>query len=339
MSYQPVAVDRPDRYRIPVEDYIHYQTQGFLLVRNLVSQEEIGNIREHAMDILYGRALLHGLQPPPPDATQEELMQRFSRVHMLHLVDQISEQALLHPRVLDVIEALTGPDVLALQTMLFFNAPGMGGQGWHQDSYYITTYPDTLMGAWMALERADEENGCLWVAPGSHAEPIYPDSARGSLMHASGVFSDLPFVENTSHLDDDVNQLSAMTRKWPQMIPAVMEAGDVLFFHGHLLHRSHPNTSSDRWRRAFVSHYCNARSWAPWNHGIPFEGDSANDQHILARGKTHLGFAQPRFGTPCAAVSERGSKEIADVPGSAASGIAASAPDFNWGARKKVPQT
>ena len=58
---------------------------------------------------------------------------------------------------------------------------------------------------------------------------------------------------------------------------------------------------SDRSRRAFVGHYCNARSWVPWNHGQPFEGAAANDQHILARGTTHLSYAQPLFGTPCAA--------------------------------------
>jgi hypothetical protein len=50
-----------------------------------------------------------------------------------------------------------------------------------------------------------------------------------------------------------------------------------------------------------VSHYCNARSWVPWNHGDPYEGESANYLHILARGKTHLPYAQPRFGTACAA--------------------------------------
>jgi phytanoyl-CoA hydroxylase len=73
-----------------------------------------------------------------------------------------------------------------------------------------------------------------------------------------------------------------------------------VFFGGHILHRSHSNRS-DRSRRAFVGHYCNARSWVPWNHGQPFEGAAANDLHILARGTTHLPYAQPLFGTPCAA--------------------------------------
>ena len=33
----------------------------------------------------------------------------------------------------------------------------------------------------------------------------------------------------------------------------------------------------------------------------PYEGDAANQHHILARGSTHLPYAQPMFGTDCAA--------------------------------------
>jgi hypothetical protein len=46
---------------------------------------------------------------------------------------------------------------------------------------------------------------------------------------------------------------------------------------------------------------CNARSLVRWNHGQPWDGDSSNYLHILARGATHPAYAQPRFGTPCAA--------------------------------------
>src|SRR6266487_1980916 len=66
-------------------------------------------------------------------------------------------------------------------------------------------------------------------------------------------------------------------------------------------HVSHSNRSRTRLRRSFVGHYCNARSWVPWNSGAPYEGESANYLHILARGSTHLPYAQPRFGTHCAA--------------------------------------
>ena len=49
------------------------------------------------------------------------------------------------------------------------------------------------------------------------------------------------------------------------------EPGDVVYFGGHIIHWSFTN-ESDRPRRSFVGHYCNARSWVPWNHGQPFEG-------------------------------------------------------------------
>lgn len=302
MSYRVLSVSRPDRYAVKVDEYVHYQRSGYLVVRDLVAQNEVEELKQHAMDLFYGRKIVPGVEPPPPEATEEQLMRRFSRVHMLHRVDAMSERFLLHPRILDVLEALIGPDVLALQTMLFYNPPGRGGQGWHQDAYYITTYPDTLIGAWLAIDDADEENGCLWVAPGSHAEPIYPDPhPQRGYVHSDGVFADISPVENVSHLDDEVNTLAPIAQKY-EWVSVPLQSGDAVFFQGHLLHRSYPNRTRDRWRRAFVSHYCNARSWVPWNHGIPYEGDCANYQHILARGTTHLPFAKPKFGTPCAAL-------------------------------------
>lgn len=287
MAYLPKAVERADRYKVKVDEYIHYRREGYLKVEGLVSPEDVAKLRAWAIEQWEHKIQAAGVWSPNP-----------SRVHQLHRVDPIAEWGLLHPRILDVLEALIGPDVLALQTMLFHNPPGTGGQGWHQDSCYITTYPDTLIGAWLALEPADEENGCLWVVPQSHFEPIYPPTAIPyAHVHAANAFEDLHEVDNVSHLDDEVNTLTHIVRKYPPPIPVPMAPGDVLFFEGHLLHRSYPNRTSDRWRRSFVNHYCNARSWVPWNHGAPYEGDSANYQHILARGSTHLPFAKPKFGT------------------------------------------
>jgi hypothetical protein len=75
-----------------------------------------------------------------------------------------------------------------------------------------------------------------------------------------------------------------------------MEPGDVAFFAGHVLHRSHTNRSKERFRRSFVGHYANARSFTMW--GSPDRRSPANHVHILARGATHLPCGQPRFGTP-----------------------------------------
>jgi ectoine hydroxylase-related dioxygenase (phytanoyl-CoA dioxygenase family) len=40
-----------------------------------------------------------------------------------------------------------------------------------------------------------------------------------------------------------------------QAVPCHLKAGDVLFFNGSVIHGSYPNTSSTRFRRAFICHY------------------------------------------------------------------------------------
>ena len=304
---------RPERYRVKVAQYIDYHRDGFIVVRGLASPDVVEELKCYADDMLYGRIDAPGARPLNFESTPSERYARFSRIHMIHRHHAVAEEHFLYPPVIDVLEALIGPDVLALQTMMFINPPGMGGQGWHQDAYYIPSLPDTLIGAWMALDRADEENGCLWVIPGSHAEPIYPTPDRRPVLHTEESFDDLEDVENVSILDDSINTLSRVVRKYPDPIPVICEPGDVIFFHSHLLHRSYRNRTEDRFRRAFVSHYCNARSWVPWNHGQTWEGEAANQMHILARGTTHLPYAVPQFGTPVYISTSAGAQAGAPV--------------------------
>ncbi|MDE2776535.1 MAG: phytanoyl-CoA dioxygenase family protein, partial [Chloroflexota bacterium] len=173
-------------------------------------------------------------------------------------------------------------------------------------AYYIPTQPDTLIGAWMAIDPADEENGCLWMTPGSQHEPIYPD-CDGATQQGDSILSDIEAVKSVSHPDVEINTLAQVALRYEEEAPIPAEPGDVVFFGGHVFHRSHAN-DSDRPRRAFVSHYCNARSRVAWDHGsnrAHYEGADANGatnhRHILARGATHLPYAQPKFGTLCAA--------------------------------------
>ena len=292
-SYEP--------YLVSVQEYITFREQGFLIVRGLVPQDDVQDLIKHTDDLLVGREAIPGAAPLPTHRTPEEKLQHLLRVHMLHRILPIHERFLLHPRILDVLEALIGPDVLALQTMLFFKQPGQPGQGYHQDSYYIPTLPDTLCGAWLAIDHADEENGCMWMTVGSQHEPVYPDS-DGITENGHRGLGDIKPIYNASHTDEAANGLTRVAQKYAgREVKAEVDAGDVIFFGGHILHRSHSNRSQTRLRRSFVGHYCNARSWVPWNHGQPYESEAANYLHILARGTTHLPFAQPRFGTPCAA--------------------------------------
>jgi len=201
--------------------------------------------------------------------------------------------------------------------MLFLKPPGKPGQGWHQDSYYIPTHPDTLCGAWICIDDCDELNGAMWFAKGSGLEPIYPPCPEVPYGFGDKLVSDITYVKGVSNIDDSANMLSKVADKYDQVLVAA-SAGDVVFFNGHVLHRSKKNHTTDRFRRAFVSHYANARSFTQWGADVEHETGKyksdafvsptvdpttgmTNGSHILARGDTHLPFAKPRFETPCAA--------------------------------------
>ncbi|MBC8139976.1 MAG: phytanoyl-CoA dioxygenase family protein [Armatimonadetes bacterium] len=315
-----LSLCRANRYRVSVDEYRAFRRDGYLVVRNLVSPAEVAELREHTEDLMQGKlpeqnremrprdisgdggTSVQGLEAPPAHLSPDEKAQYFLRLHMLHRKLALHERYLLHPRVLDVMEVLVGPDVLALQTMLFLKPPGKPGQGWHQDSYYIPTAPDTLCGAWIAVDDCDELNGAMWFAKRSNAEPVYPP--KDGYGHGDTQIGNIAYVAGTSDPNDDANDLSPVANRYDQiLVPA--KAGDVVFFGGHVLHRSKKNFSADRYRRSFVSHYCNARSFTQWGQhdgAVPdAETGSTNGAHILARGDTHLPFAQPLFGTPCAA--------------------------------------
>ncbi|MBV9850525.1 MAG: phytanoyl-CoA dioxygenase family protein [Armatimonadetes bacterium] len=322
-----LPLERTDRYRVSVEQYIAFRRNGFLVVPGLVSTEEVAELREHTEDLMQGRlpqqsrqmserdpnkdggVAVQGLEAPPAHLSPEEKAQYFLRIHMLHRQLELHERYMLHPRVLDVLEVLIGPDVLAMQTMLFLKGPGKPGQGWHQDTFYIPTHPDTLCGAWIAIDDVDELNGAMWMAKGSNVEPVYPP--RQGYGHGDVLLENIAHVTGVSDPDDAHNDLSRVADKYDQiLVPA--KAGDVVFFGGHILHRSKRNFTTDRFRRSFVSHYCNARSFTQWGADAPAGDPHAADRvdpingmtngsHILARGDTHLPFALPKFGTPCAA--------------------------------------
>ncbi|MGF1450296.1 MAG: phytanoyl-CoA dioxygenase family protein, partial [Opitutales bacterium] len=136
-----------------------------------------------------------------------------------------------------------------MQSMLFVKAAGKPGQAWHQDEDYIPTRDRSLAGAWIAMDDATVENGCLWIIPGSHKPgilwPQYPhDDPRFDCAEES---YDFPYTENDE-------------------VPVEVPAGAIVFFNGYLLHRSLPNKAKSGFRRVLVNHYMSAESYLPWRY-------------------------------------------------------------------------
>src|SRR5262245_25431160 len=290
-------------HQISVAEYCRFGEQGFLVVKGLVPPADVQAMNDDMDAMLAGQVLNDGSLNPKDYGLKSSDREAWVRGHMTHRLSPLHERFLLHPRILDVLAALIGPDILALQSQLFFKKPGQAGQGYHQDAYYLASFPDTLCAAWVALTPATVQNGCLWYAVGSQHEPIYPDP-QGGAANMTANLSDLGTIENPSNNDLSIHTLSRIVKRYEgRLTPAEAEPGDVIYFGGHIIHWSFTN-QSDAPRRSFVGHYCSARSLVRWNRE-PWEGEGANYLHILARGASHMPFAQPKFGKPGAANTAR----------------------------------
>jgi phytanoyl-CoA hydroxylase len=170
--------------------------------------------------------------------------------HALHdrdpAIGEIARQPVLSGAVRDL--GLDQP--LLWQSMVIFKQPEIGGAvRWHQDASYLYTEPASVLGAWIALEDATRENGCLLVESGGH---------RGPLRERYRV-----------DWNTRVGQLETLDETpWPSDSDAValeVPAGSLVLFHDHLPHASAANLSPGR-RTALTFHFADQNSaWSSEN--------------------------------------------------------------------------
>jgi ectoine hydroxylase-related dioxygenase (phytanoyl-CoA dioxygenase family) len=233
----------------PAPDFAtDYARDGYTVLPDALTPDEVAALREEALRICRGeRGTVPGLLPAPAGEPDEAAIRRYACIHFPHKLSPLMRRTLAHPAVVAALTRLIGPDVKAMQSMLFTKGEGRPGQAWHQDEYFIPTRDRSLTAAWIALDDATVENGCLWALPGSHsAGIIYPDRE-----HDDPRFDCAIEAYGFPYRDEDAVALE-------------VPAGAVVLFNGYLLHRSLPNTSRQGLRRALVNHYMNARSLLPW---------------------------------------------------------------------------
>jgi ectoine hydroxylase-related dioxygenase (phytanoyl-CoA dioxygenase family) len=224
-----------------------YSANGFAVVKGILDAGEVDQLRAEAAAVCRGsRGFIDGMPAVDDGDTDAEVIRRVLALDNPHKVSALMFDALRHPRVVEVLVSLVGPDIKAMQSMLFIKSRGRPGQAWHQDELFIPTRDRSLTAAWIALDDATIGNGCLWAIPGSHRPGVlYPDRPQDDpRFDCSDEAFGFPYT------DDDA-------------VAIEVPAGGVVFFNGYLLHRSLPNVSGDL-RRALVNHYMSAQSLLPW---------------------------------------------------------------------------
>jgi phytanoyl-CoA hydroxylase len=225
-----------------------FDQHGYVVARGLFGAEQTALLRDHFMVLRAAGSYpgdVIGVEPSSDDP-----LKRYPRMIHMHRWDEVALDWLIDARLAQSLATLLGGlEPFAVQTMLYFKPPGARGQAVHQDQYYLRAQPGSCIAAWMALDCCDEENGCLEVVPGSHEWPV---------LCPIGADTSESFTDITVPLPDGT-----------ELVPVLMEPGDVLFFNGSLVHGSKPNRSA-RFRRALIGHYIQGDAWevAHWYHPV-----------------------------------------------------------------------
>jgi ectoine hydroxylase len=164
-----------------------------------------------------------------------------------HPTDTIYGMVARSRSIVESAEKLLGDEAYHYHSKMIMKDARVGGAwAWHQDYgywYQNGVLAPNLTSAYIAVDRATRENGCLQVIRGSHAlgridHKLTGDQAGADLARVEQILQRLPLVY------------------------VEMDPGDVLFFHANMLHRSDRNRS-DQPRWSMICCY-NARSNDPY---------------------------------------------------------------------------
>ena len=134
----------------------------------------------------------------------------------------------------DIASAVMGEPAVP-QNLQYFNKPAGIGQPTppHQDGYYFHLSPCKAVTGWLALEKVDEENGCIHYVRGSHKAGGFRPHGRSNVLGFSQGLTDFGTAED-----------KANTVAFPG------DAGTFLMHDAHIVHWAGPNRSPTRSRRA-----------------------------------------------------------------------------------------
>ena len=173
----------------------------------------------------------------PGGRTVRRLLQACAR-------DALYKEWATSPEMANRLRQLLGPDVELAQAhhncVMTKNPAFSSATGWHQDIRYWSFQKPELISTWLALGPEREENGCLWLVPGSHRMDLRREQ-----------FDDDRFFR----ADSDENGRILQAR-----VAAQLDEGDVLFFHCRLLHAAGQNrTDLTKFAAVFTYHAADNR--------------------------------------------------------------------------------
>ena len=192
--------------------------------------------------------------------------ERLGHKHQLnhgHVVFRFASGLIRHPRILDAVEGILGPDILCWNSTFFTKEPRTPSYvSWHQDLRYWGLSGDSLVSVWVALGRVTDAHGCMRFVPGSH---------RLEVLEHRDTYDGENFLTRGQEAVYEVDE--------SRTVKVELRAGEASLHHGRLLHASSPNVSDER-RIGYVINYI-----APGMRPVV----AARDFAVLVRGEDRYG--------------------------------------------------
>ena len=204
-------------------EHVHeYQQDGLIFPVSVLSAAEVATARA-ALDELAVALGGHA---------------EITRLRHLQLFHGWARNLALHPRVLDAVEDVLGPDILVHSSTVFWKRPHDSAYvSWHQDGYYFGLSELKYTSAWLALSDSSTDNGCLRVVRGSHGS--------GIVSHNRASISPHNFVSGL--------EIACQVEE-SQATDVTLQPGEMSLHHVAVVHGSNPNIS-DRPRIGFAVRY------------------------------------------------------------------------------------
>jgi ectoine hydroxylase-related dioxygenase (phytanoyl-CoA dioxygenase family) len=253
-------------------DVAHIEDQGFVVIPDLLSRDEIAETKAALAPFLSGTLM----------GRNDFEGHRTERVYALVGRGAVFERLVEHPRVLAICDALLEPNYLLTASQAININPGETPQAFHTDDlFYRIPRPRNAISVStiVAVDAFTSENGATQVIPGSHR---WDDRQLGLLQ------SDIDF---TTAAPED------RTPRPPQPLPAglpgrvvdvTMPAGAAIVFLGTLVHRGGENRSRKP-RLALSNQYC--EPWARQQENYSLAIPPAHVRTLSPRVQALLGYS------------------------------------------------
>ena len=160
------------------ETYVHYWEKGWVVVEGVFAHEEVERIAQLALEV-----------------TDDEINQGESSNYSVDYAEdgriaprklnspfeksEVFQTFVLDTRLRGIIRDLISVEPLLFADQIFMKPPHFGtAKPYHQDNFYFKCHPaDHVITVWVAMDDADEANGCLRYIEESHKGPVLPHEA------------------------------------------------------------------------------------------------------------------------------------------------------------------